>query len=125
MIHVHIPAIAPLTYEECKAGIEQAREFFPKYFPEFNFQGFITTSWLFDPTLQDFLPPSSNIVKFQSLFHLYPKIGANAWQIRERVFGNPDLPLDQVPQKTSLQRIVREKILAGHRFRGESCYAER
>ena len=125
MVHVHIPAIAPLTYAECKAGLEQAREFFPKYFPEFDFQGFITTSWLFDPTLQELLPPTSNIVRFQSLFHLYPKIGANAWQIRERVFGNPDLPLDQVPLKTSLQRIVHDKILAGHRFRGESCYAER
>ncbi|MBP5639899.1 MAG: hypothetical protein J6X55_10500 [Victivallales bacterium] len=125
MAHVHIPAIEPLSYEECKAGLEQAREFFPKYFPEFDFKGFMSTSWLFDPTLQNFLPPTSNIVRFQSLFHLHPRINANDWQIRERVFGNPDLPLDKVPQKTSLQRIVKEKILAGHRFRGESCYATR
>ena len=123
MVEVHIPAIAPLTYEACKDSMEQARVFFPKYFPEFNYQGFMTTSWLLDPTLQEMLPPTSNIVRFQSLFHLYPVAGADAWQIRERVFGNPDLPMDKVPQKTSLQRIVHDKILAGHRFRGESCYA--
>ena len=117
MLGVHISAVDPLDYGECKAAIEQAREFFPKYCPEFHFKGFVCGSWLLDPTLGDFLPPSSNIVRFQSLFNLFPSPGGNDWQTRERVFGNPDLPLDQVPLKTSLQRIIHDQTLVGHRFR--------
>ena len=117
MLGVHIPACDPLDYDECKAAIEQARDFFPRYCPEFRFKGFACGSWLLDPTLQDFLPPTSNIVRFQSLFHLYPSPDGNDWQTRERVFGDPDLPLDKVPLKTSLQRLIHDKTLEGHRFR--------
>ncbi|MBP5672587.1 MAG: DUF5596 domain-containing protein [Victivallales bacterium] len=125
MLGIHIPACAPLDYDECKAAIEQARDFFPRYCPEFHFKGFACGSWLLDPTLQDFLPPTSNIVRFQSLFHLYPSPGSNDWQTRERVFGDPDLPLDKVPQKTSLQRLIHDKILEGHRFRSGNMILSR
>ena len=125
MLAVHIPAVDPLDYDECRAAIEQARDFFPKYCPEFKFKGFVCGSWLLDPTLQDFLPKTSNIVRFQSLFNLYPSPDGNDWQTRERVFGDPDLPLDQVPLKTSLQRIVHDQILNGHRFRSGSMILPR
>jgi len=125
MIGVHIPAVDPLDYGECRAAIEQARDFFPKYCPEFDFKGFVCGSWLLDPTLQDFLPQTSNIVRFQSLFNLYPSPDGNAWQTRERVFGNPDLPLDKVPLKTSLQRIVHDQMLNGHRFREGEMFLPR
>ena len=125
VIGVHIPAVDPLDYDECKAAIEQARDFFPRYCPEFHFKGFACSSWLLDPTLQDFLPKTSNIVRFQSLFNLYPSPDGNAWQTRERVFGDPDLPLDKVPLKTSLQRIVHDQILNGHRFRSGNMFLPR
>ena len=56
-------------------------------------------------------------MRFQSLFQLFPAPKANDWQHRERVFGNPDIPLDQAPQKTSLQKILKREILNGFRFR--------
>ena len=92
---------------------------------EFHFKGFACGSWLLDPTLQDFLPKTSNIVRFQSLFNLYPSPDGNDWQTRERVFGDPDLPLDKVPLKTSLQRIVHDQILNGHRFRSGNMFLPR
>ena len=101
------------------------RDFFPRYCPEFRFKGFACGSWLLDPTLQDFLPKTSNIVRFQSLFNLYPSPDGNDWQTRERVFGDPDLPLDKVPLKTSLQRIVHDQILNGHRFRSGNMFLPR
>lgn len=125
MINVHIPACAPLDYDDCKNSISMAREFFPKYFPAFDFKGFQCGSWLLDPRLQECLPPTANIPRFQSLFHLYPAIKGNDWQIKERVFGNPELTMDQVPQKTSLQKIVRQRILNGPRFRSGACFLPR
>ena len=125
VLGVHIPAVDPLDYDECRAAIEQARDFFPRYCPEFKFKGFACGSWLLDPTLQDFLPKTSNIVRFQSLFNLYPSLDGNDWQTRERVFGNPDLPMESVPLKTSLQRIVHDQILKGHRFREGEMFLPR
>lgn len=125
MVTIHIPAIAPLTKVECQAGIDEAREFFPKYFPEFKFKGFQTSSWLLDPAVAELMPPTANIPQFQSLFHIYPVPNGNDWQLKERVFGNPDLPMDAVPQRTSLQKIIREKIVGGYRFRSGGMFLER
>ena len=125
MINIHIPACAPLDYEACKAGIKMARDFFPRYFPAFDFKGFQCGSWLLDISLKDSLPPTANIPQFQTLFNLYPAVNGNDWQIRERVFGNPDLPIEQVPQKTSLQRIVKQRIMDGHKYRSGACFLPR
>lgn len=117
MLNIHIPACAPLSFDECKAGINKARDFFPRYFPDFDFKGFQCGSWLLDPTLNLSLPPTSNILRFQSLFFKYPATDGSNWQIRQRVFGNPDLSMDQVPQKTSLQIKTKQRILNGPNFR--------
>ena len=112
VINMHIPAGAPLLKEACAESIRRAWEFFPRYFPEFKFKALVCSSWLFDPALAQYLP-DSNIAGFQSLFHLYPFPKANSWQTRQRVFGDPDLPLEMVPQKTTLQKIVKKHLLEG------------
>ncbi len=120
MLNVHIPAAAPLEGELTTRSFDMAREFFAKYFPLFKFKGFQCGSWLLDSSLPNFIPETSNIVQFQRNFTLFPQSDGTEWQTRERVFGDPDLPLDKVPQRTSLQRIVKQQILAGHRFRSGS-----
>ncbi len=117
-IHVHIPALAPLDHDRCQEAIQKARRFFRRYFPAFDFKAFLCTSWLLDPSLDCVLPAGANILRFQSLFQLFPCVNGNDRQTRERVFGDPALPLDQVPQRTSLQRNTKKAILEGHRFRG-------
>ena len=117
MINVHIPACAPLAYEATRDSFRICREFFATYYPGFDYKGFQCGSWLLDSSFPRFLPPESNIVRFQSLFRLFPAPGGNDYQHRERAFGDPKLPLDQVPQKTSLQRILKREMLNGFRFR--------
>ena len=121
MINVHIPACAPLEAELTTRSFDMAREFFAKYFPLFKFKGFQCSSWLLDSSLPKLLPAESNIVRFQKNFTLFPHSEGTAWQTRERVFGDPDLPLDDVPQRTSLQRTVKAAMLSGHRFRAGSA----
>ena len=118
VINVHIPACAPLEYERTRDSFRICRDFFATYFPGYEYKGFQCGSWLLDSSFPRFLPPESNIVRFQSLFRLFPAPAGNDWQHRERVFGNPELPLDQVPQKTSLQKILKREMLKGFRFRG-------
>ncbi len=112
VINLHIPAGAPLKPAACAESIERAWEFFPRYFPEFKFRALICSSWLFDSALAKYLP-ESNIAGFQRLFHLYPYPKANGWQTRQRVFGDPELPLEKAPQKTTLQKLVKQHLLEG------------
>jgi len=112
VINMHIPAGPSLHKDVCAESIQNAWEFFPKYFPEFKFKALVCSSWLFDPALAEYLP-NANIADFQSLFQLYPFPKANGWQTCQRVFGDPDLELDKVPQKTTLQKIVKKHLLEG------------
>lgn len=117
MITIHIPAGAPLDFDACRDSLRQAIAFFPRFFPDFQFKALQCGSWLFDPQLADYLPAQSNLVRFQTLFHRYPMVNGSSWQIRERVFGDPELPLDKVPQKTSLQKIVKKHLQEGRQWR--------
>ncbi len=67
-LDIHIPAGEPLSREACLASLRMAREFFPAYFPEFDFKCFVCHSWLLDDTLRSFLGEDSNIIRFQKLF---------------------------------------------------------
>lgn len=117
MITIHIPAGAPLDFDACRDSLRQAIAFYPRFFPDFQFKALQCGSWLFDPQLADYLPAQSNLIRFQTLFHRYPMVNGSSWQIRERVFGDPELPLDKVPQKTSLQKIVKKHLQEGRQWR--------
>ena len=68
VIEVHIPADGPLTPEECEKSLALAREFFAKYYPDYDYRFFTCHSWLLDPTLCQILGDTSNIIRFQSMF---------------------------------------------------------
>lgn len=101
---VHIPAGEPLTTDDCLASLQQAREFLGEQFPDMQVEAFTCHSWLLDPQLGKLLPPASNIVRFQQLFHLFPIQGADDLQCRERLFDNQDP--SSLRNKTSLQKSV-------------------
>ena len=67
-IGVHIPAEGPLTPELCDASFEQAKQFFAKYFPEYEYKFFTCYSWLIDETLDKYSLETSNITKFRRRF---------------------------------------------------------
>ncbi|MEX1017677.1 MAG: acyltransferase domain-containing protein [Phycisphaeraceae bacterium] len=118
VLNVHIPALGPMDHTACGESLTQAMSFFPTYFPDHRFQAFTCDSWLLDPQLARYLPAASNIVRFQREFHLLPWPAAGDHQTLERVFpGKEGLPVDQLPQATSLQRIVVRHMLAGGRWR--------
>lgn len=68
ILEIHIPNTGPLTPEDCDKSIALAKEFFAKYFPEFDWKIFTCHSWLLDDTLAQFLPTDSNILAFQKRF---------------------------------------------------------
>jgi hypothetical protein len=119
MVEVHIPGRSSggaLLWDDCLASYAQAIEFFPRYYSEMNFTCFTCWTWLLDPGLPKILPPESNIVKFQSPFHLLPVVGSDG-QCRDLAFGDATVDLATVTPTTSLQRAIVDFVRAGNRMR--------
>ncbi len=116
-VSIHIPAGGGLTAEACRDAIRRAVEFFPRHFPDRPFELIWCHSWLMDPQLADYLPPTSNILGFQRLFRLIPRPNTTGWQTLERTFGKSDVDLSTVTATTALQRAVLEHHRRGKRWR--------
>jgi hypothetical protein len=111
---VHIPESGgPFSPAACSESFEQARSFFAHHFPEETYRFAICSSWLLDPHLADYLPSTSNIIRFQRLFHLIPG-GTNDDQgVIRFVFRRAAPPLDELPLRTTLERAVVSHLQAG------------
>lgn len=116
ILEIHIPAAGPLSEDECKKSIEQAKEFFAKYYPEYNYKCFTCHSWLLDSTLTEMLGEESNIIKFQKMFT--PVFEHKADDIIRYVF-RWDTTKRQVKNlycPSSLAKKVRDRVIAGGDF---------
>lgn len=114
-ICLHIPTGAHLIPEAIDASLEEAQIFLAQFFPEWASAPKECHSWLLSPQLPTLLPEESNILKFQRRFRVTPEPEQTkeflAW-----VFKNRDIPYPQLPENTSLQRILKQHLLQGGIF---------
>lgn len=114
---VHIPSLyGPLSPRSCERSLAQAREFFPRCFPDEQYAVATCHSWLLDPQLPEHLPQDSNIIRFQSRFRTaYVSPEQYDRETIGYVFGDPDLPPDALPRDSTLQRAIGDHLRgAGH-----------
>lgn len=119
-LSIHIPGYSgPFTPEACEASFAAAATFFARYFPEERYEVGVCFSWLLDEQLAEYLPETSNIVRFQRRFTpVYRPKDDDAGTLRF-VFGlDPSLPLDAYPQRTTLERSVIGHIRSGRHWHG-------
>ena len=116
-LSVHIPAAGPLDPDACRDSLREAAAFFPRHFPNRPFDVIWTYCWLMDDQLRGYLPPDSNILGFQDLFHRLPFPNTNSSQLLERVFGSGTIDLAKVEPTTSLQRAALEHLRHGGAWR--------
>lgn len=116
IMEVHIPAGEKLDTAECEKSVDMAREFFRKYYPEYNYKCFTCHSWLLDSKLREVLNESSNILKFASLFDVVAEDDGNAlikyiwtWDMTERKLKTA-APLNDFAAK------VQKRVLKGEAF---------
>lgn len=115
-VSIHIPSDAKLKKDLLEASLKAARERISESFPDYAGSVMYCQSWLLSPTLGELLPESSNILTFQSFFEISPLPEANE-DVALWVFKNPDLPVQQYPENTSLQRKLKQFLLQGGLFR--------
>ncbi|PWV95549.1 hypothetical protein DFQ01_12620 [Paenibacillus cellulosilyticus] len=112
LINIHIPADANMGQDRLRKSYEDAREFFATYFPEYAQSEMVCDSWLLAPILAQLLPENSNIVRFQKAFDLIRVDETNDSSIRW-VYGRTDLPVQELPESTSLQKKIKAILLEG------------
>ena len=112
VLHVHIPAEAPLDTNAVENSLSRAIPFFRQYFGQ-TFDLFHCHSWLLAPALKELLPENSRILQFQSLFQVYATDDER--QAEERVFGAVCDDPATYPEETSLQKLMKAYLVAGNK----------
>lgn len=111
-ISIHIPSDANIASSNLRKSYLEARDFFSDYYPEFANVDMICGSWLLAPALRTILPGSSKIIQFQNSFQLTSQeedsLGFLDW-----VYGRRDIPFENLPEETSLQRKLKNHLKNG------------
>lgn len=114
-LSLHIPSDASLDPEACRSSHERARAFFAAHFPAYQRAPVVCESWLLHPVLRDLLGKESNIVRFRSLFDI-ARVDEDDHSYRAFVFRRTDGNIADYPEKTTLQRRLKEHLLQGGRM---------
>ena len=119
-LEIHIPArLGPLTLAACDESLAEARAFFDGRFPGERYRLAACKSWLLDPQLADYLGSDSNIIRFQRRFQTaYDMTEPDDAGVIGFVFGDPTIPVDRLPRRTTLERAITDHLLAGHHWYG-------
>jgi hypothetical protein len=119
VLDVHIPETGPLTPQACDESFRAAGEFFSRFFPEEPYRFTVCNSWLLDEQLAEYLDPGSNIVRFQQRFRLLPGTEVGDEDVVGFVFRRKFAAragLDELPQRTRLERAVVTHLQAGRHW---------
>jgi hypothetical protein len=116
-LSIHVPAEAPLDAAECDASLRRAGEVFASHFLPGTPRVGTCTSWLLDLQLAEYLPPGSNIIRFQQRFQLVPGVRIDNESIVSYLRGGSGSSSDPSARETRLQRAV-----ASHRAAGKDWY---
>ena len=121
---VHIPESGPLTPEACDESLALAGRFFARHFPETPTRLAICTSWLLDPQLADYLAPDSNIVRFGRRFTLAGDGYNGDADVLRFVFHRIAPRIDDLPQRTNLERAIVAHLRAGKHWHDRTGWVE-
>jgi len=121
---VHIPESGPLTPEACDESLALAGRFFARHFPETPTRLAICTSWLLDPQLADYLAPDSNIVRFGRRFTLVGDGYNGDADVLRFVFHRIAPRIDDLPQRTNLERAIVAHLRAGKHWHDRTGWVE-
>ncbi|MFF3891176.1 acyltransferase domain-containing protein [Streptomyces sp. NPDC001914] len=115
----------PLSPAACDRSLGLAREFFARHYPEERHGIAVCDSWLLDPQLRRYLPADSNIIRFQDRFHpVHEDKTPDDTVPIGFVFGDPELPLGELPRRNSVERAVVDHLRGGgHWYGGRGWFA--
>jgi hypothetical protein len=124
VLGVHIPESGPMTPEACDESFRRAKEFYARYFPEEPYRYANCTSWLLDDQFAEYLPEDSNIVRFQRRFKLIEGDHEGDKAVFQFVFRKLDPVIDELPQRTTLERAIVRHLKDGRHWKVRTGWLE-
>ncbi len=115
LLALHIPGGEGYTPERVRSSCEQALAFFDRYYPEYDYRGIWSESWLFDPGLAEILGPERNIVRVQRQFYRFPTMEGDN-MTRLEVLGSARADYRKMTPRSSLERGLFAAWDRGERF---------
>ena len=116
VLSVHIPSHEAFTPEVFNKSFEDAREFFKKCFPDYDFKAFWCISWMLEKRLKHIMQKDTNITRFADKFVGYP-IKTDAKLVYPFVFKAPaSTKPEELPENSSMQKKIKEYLVAGNEF---------
>lgn len=117
IIDLHIPSDARLQMSLLEDSVRQAKQFLAQWFPGWADAPMECESWLLAPALKGLLAETSHILQFQNAFEIM-STDPDAMDVLEWVFGlaegqQKDVQLQELPEKTSLQKRMKQYLLEG------------
>ena len=114
IVCVHIPYNTDLSAGALDETYQRARQIFKSCYPDLDYRAFYTHTWMLNPLLKRQLKPTSNILTFQSKYHLFPcqSKGRHVFGFVFASKGSLDEP-DTLPEDTSLQRSIKALYQSG------------
>jgi hypothetical protein len=125
-LSLHIPDFrGPLSPSACERSLALAQAFFAEHYPDERYEIAVCHSWLLDPQLRLRLPAHSNIIRFQDRFELaYQETTPDDGVPIGFVFGDPELPVEGLPRRSSVERAVVDHLReGGHWYGGHGWFA--
>lgn len=113
---LHIPSGPGYTPERIRNSCQLALDFYRRYFPEYDFQGFWSESWLYDPRLSLLLDGQSNIVRCQRQMYVFPTAEGDGMTLEELYHVDCLEKYREVPHRTRLQQAAARYLERGGRF---------
>jgi hypothetical protein len=114
-VALHIPTGAHLDPEAVDASLAAIEDMIAAQFPRWKDLPRTCHSWLLSPTMDELLPPDSRILQFARRFAVTPTGDANDDYL-QWCYKRKDLPTEDLPEETSLQRKLKAKLLQGEPF---------
>ncbi|MBO5489165.1 MAG: DUF5596 domain-containing protein [Eubacterium sp.] len=114
MISIHIPGDADLSPDAVQKSIASFRTFCETYFPSWCGLPLHCESWLLSPVLKELLDEHSNIIQFQNLFEV-EQTDYDSMAVLDWVFPGYREVTEVLPEKTSLQKKMKNYLLAGNK----------
>lgn len=113
VIGLHIPSDADFSPSAVEQSLKSAEEFFTAHYPALVNCEYRCHSWLLDRQLEGMLKETSHILSFQKRFEIFDEGEADTefiqWLFRTRTTTD----YDTLPENTSLQRNMKQHLLAG------------
>lgn len=110
LLNIHIEANTDLSPKAVQASFEMARDFFRQTFPQFQFDGFVTRTWLIHPGIVSLLNPQSNIAQFAQHFKIIASNKAQ-YQALQRVYQSEDLAeISRMDKQSDLEKSIYQNL---------------